>query len=150
MPTGKKREAERTEAAQAPESSVSETSVPEREIPVVTAAAPTESESAEPADASASAETDTGTTEKEDPTHIPPTASVPKTEAQVAAASEETAERTAPQASSVVNINPESKKFHRPDCTDVKSMKDENKWEYTGTREELIAMGYQPCKTCKP
>ena len=30
------------------------------------------------------------------------------------------------------------------------TLKDENKWEYTGTREELIAMGDQPCKTCKP
>lgn len=47
-------------------------------------------------------------------------------------------------------INEKSKKFHRPDCSGVKTMKEENKREYTGTRDELIRDGYDPCGTCKP
>ena len=52
----------------------------------------------------------------------------------------------------VVNINPNStsKKFHYPDCGSVKQMAEKNKWFYTGTADELIALGYTPCKNCNP
>ena len=46
--------------------------------------------------------------------------------------------------------NTNTKKFHAPNCSSVKDMKKQNKLEFTGTREELIAQGYQPCKRCKP
>ena len=31
-----------------------------------------------------------------------------------------------------------------------KQIKTENRLDYTGTREELISMGYEPCKNCNP
>lgn len=47
-------------------------------------------------------------------------------------------------------LNKNSKKFHRPDCSGVTDMKAKNKREYTGTREDLIEEGYEPCARCKP
>ena len=47
-------------------------------------------------------------------------------------------------------LNKNSKKFHRPDCSGVADMKAKNKREYTGTREDLIEEGYEPCARCKP
>lgn len=47
-------------------------------------------------------------------------------------------------------LNTNTKKFHRPDCSSVKQMKDSNKEEYEGTREEVIEKGYDPCKKCHP
>lgn len=32
----------------------------------------------------------------------------------------------------------------------VKQMKDKNKKEVTGSRDEIIEMGYDPCKRCNP
>lgn len=47
-------------------------------------------------------------------------------------------------------LNTSSKKFHRPDCSSVDSMSEKNRQEYHGTREELIAQGYEPCGSCNP
>lgn len=47
-------------------------------------------------------------------------------------------------------LNTSSQKFHLPSCSSAVSMKKENKQEFTGTREELIAEGYTPCGSCKP
>ncbi len=47
-------------------------------------------------------------------------------------------------------LNTSSRKFHLPDCSSVSSMKEENKSTYTGSREDLIAQGYEPCGQCKP
>lgn len=47
-------------------------------------------------------------------------------------------------------LNTSSKKFHDPDCAGAKTMKEENKQTYTGSRDDLIAEGYSPCGTCKP
>ncbi len=48
----------------------------------------------------------------------------------------------------VANTN--TKKFHYTWCASVNRMKSENRLDYTGTREELINMGYEPCKKCNP
>ncbi len=48
----------------------------------------------------------------------------------------------------VLNLN--SKKFHYPWCSSVDKMKEKNRLDYTGTREEIIEMGYEPCKNCNP
>ena len=48
----------------------------------------------------------------------------------------------------VVNTNTD--KFHYPGCASVSQMKDKNRMDFTGTRDELIAMGYEPCKNCNP
>ena len=47
-------------------------------------------------------------------------------------------------------LNKNTHKFHYPSCSSVKQMKDKNKAYYTGTRDEVIAMGYDPCKRCNP
>ena len=47
-------------------------------------------------------------------------------------------------------LNNKSKKFHLPDCSGAASMSKENREEYTGSRDVLIARGYEPCGTCKP
>ena len=46
--------------------------------------------------------------------------------------------------------NKNSKKFHYDWCSSVKQMKESNKFFYTGTRDEMIDMGYDPCGNCYP
>lgn len=46
----------------------------------------------------------------------------------------------------VVNTN--THKFHLPTCSSVDDMAEHNKSSYTGTAQELIDQGYQPCKRC--
>lgn len=52
--------------------------------------------------------------------------------------------------SSTYILNTNKKRFHTPDCGSVKQMKDANKKEFSGSRDELIAEGYVPCKKCNP
>ena len=47
-------------------------------------------------------------------------------------------------------LNKNSKRFHKPECTSVSTMKEENREYYSGSREELIAKGYKPCGSCNP
>ena len=47
-------------------------------------------------------------------------------------------------------LNTNTMKFYRPDCSSVSQMSESNKGEFTGTRDELIAQGYEPCKNCNP
>lgn len=47
-------------------------------------------------------------------------------------------------------LNTNTKKFHLPSCLSVKDMKDKNKQEVTCYRDEVIDMGYVPCKRCNP
>lgn len=46
--------------------------------------------------------------------------------------------------------NRNTKKFHYPSCSSIKQMKESNRWDFHGTREELINSGYEPCKKCNP
>ena len=48
----------------------------------------------------------------------------------------------------VLNMN--SHVFHLPDCSGAKTMKEKNRRDYTGTRDELIELGYRPCGSCHP
>lgn len=47
-------------------------------------------------------------------------------------------------------LNTNTKKFHYPSCGSVKQMKDSNKQSFTGSRDDVIARGYTPCKKCNP
>lgn len=47
-------------------------------------------------------------------------------------------------------LNTSSKKFHLTTCGGVADIKAANRSDYTGTREEVIAAGYDPCGRCKP
>lgn len=52
------------------------------------------------------------------------------------------------QAEYVMNMN--TKKFHLPSCASVEDISPGNKANFTGSREELLAAGYEPCKRCNP
>ena len=47
-------------------------------------------------------------------------------------------------------LNKNTKKFHYPSCSSVDRMKESNKEYYTGSRDELINRGYDPCGNCHP
>lgn len=47
-------------------------------------------------------------------------------------------------------LNTSTKRFHEPDCKSVPTIKEKNRGEFTGEREELIRQGYKPCGNCKP
>lgn len=47
-------------------------------------------------------------------------------------------------------LNTSSGKFHLPGCSSIKDMNEENKGTFTGTREQAIASGYEPCGNCNP
>lgn len=47
-------------------------------------------------------------------------------------------------------LNTSSKKFHYPSCSSSDDIKDSNKRIFTGTREQVIAEGYDPCGRCTP
>lgn len=47
-------------------------------------------------------------------------------------------------------LNTNTHKFHYPSCSSVSQMKEKNKSIYTGSREDVIAQGYVPCKRCNP
>ena len=47
-------------------------------------------------------------------------------------------------------LNTNTKKFHYPSCSSVKTIKSQHRKDYTGSRSNVIAMGYTPCKRCNP
>lgn len=47
-------------------------------------------------------------------------------------------------------LNTNTGKFHYSDCSSVTKMKESNKKEFTGSRQEAIENGYEPCGNCKP
>ena len=53
-----------------------------------------------------------------------------------------------PEQTYILNTN--TKKFHRTGCGSADQIKQENKEEFTGTRDELIGLGYEPCGNCNP
>ena len=47
-------------------------------------------------------------------------------------------------------LNTNTMKFHYPHCASVDDIKSYNRRDYSGTRDEVLAMGYSPCGRCKP
>lgn len=47
-------------------------------------------------------------------------------------------------------LNTNTKKFHSPSCSSVSDMKEKNKKEVSCSRNEVVDMGYAPCKRCNP
>ena len=64
------------------------------------------------------------------------------------------AESDTPSASPDANqsyvLNTRNHKFHLPECSSVSDMNPDNRQDYTGSRDALIAQGYEPCGRCKP
>lgn len=46
--------------------------------------------------------------------------------------------------------NKNTKKFHYSWCSSADDIKEKNRGTYTGTRNEMINKGYDPCKRCNP
>ncbi len=69
-------------------------------------------------------------------------------EAAASEASNQAASTSADVQTYVLNTN--TKKFHKESCNSAKTMDASNKKTYTGSRQELIDMGYQACGVCKP
>lgn len=69
-----------------------------------------------------------------------------------AESSEASQESSAPQETQGTTyvLNTNTMKFHYPSCSSVDQMKEKNKEIYTGSREDIINMGYAPCKRCNP
>ena len=72
----------------------------------------------------------------------------PETDTTVQTSPESSAPQESRQTTYVLNTN--TMKFHYPTCSSVDDMKVKNKQIYTGSREEVINMGYVPCKRCNP
>ena len=53
-----------------------------------------------------------------------------------------------PEVRYIVNLN--TGKFHYRGCSSVAQMNESNKGFFTGTRDELISKGYEPCGRCHP
>lgn len=47
-------------------------------------------------------------------------------------------------------LNNSTKKFHLPSCSSADDIKDSNREDYYGSREDLIERAYVPCKRCNP
>lgn len=57
---------------------------------------------------------------------------------------------TGGSASETYILNTVTKKFHKPDCSYAQKLSDDKKQTYTGSRDNLLNDGYEPCGTCKP
>lgn len=98
------------------------------------------------------------------PTQPPPTekptapATQPPTEEPLQPTKSPTASSTdaptepepAPDAVFSYVINTSTGKFHKPSCGSASKIKEENRWDYAGTRQSVLDMGYSPCGHCHP
>lgn len=150
----------------APQTTAGERAIPQTQAATAsttqpeTAALPTvETEAEAPVATEAEAPAPTDTAQKPDTTTDTPappstpadTPAPPDASERAVPAPETEPDTTAEQEPEVRYIaNTNTKKFHEPTCSSVKDMKEENKWYFTGTRDELIEQGYQPCKRCDP
>ncbi|MCI8512094.1 MAG: MBL fold metallo-hydrolase [Lachnospiraceae bacterium] len=60
----------------------------------------------------------------------------------------EASDLTAENTTYVLNRN--TKKFHKPDCSSVETIKDANRTDTTQSRDAILESGYVPCKRCNP
>ena len=82
---------------------------------------------------------------------------VPNAESSDAADDSESADASSyseasgsPEAAVTYVLNTNTHRFHYPDCPSVKTIKEKNRKDFTGTREEAIALKYKPCGECRP
>ncbi len=79
------------------------------------------------------------------PTRMGPNAEDDTQEAEAPSAPQAT---EAPVVTYVLNTN--TYKFHYPSCPSVQEIKQRNRQDFYGTRDEVIAAGYEPCGRCNP
>lgn len=63
---------------------------------------------------------------------------------------EEPEEEATEQTGTLYILNTNTKKFHKPSCSSVATIKEKNYAEFTGDRQKLIDDGYAACKKCNP
>lgn len=78
-----------------------------------------------------------------EPTPMPTTSPVPD-------GTPASAPAKAPEEACTYVLNTNTRRFHDPTCASVGAMKEKNRRDFTGPREELIEQGYIPCGNCKP
>lgn len=78
-----------------------------------------------------------------------PAGALPQESAQEPSIEPGVSQEEQPQGTAYI-LNTNTHKFHYPTCRSVKQMKEENKQNYTGSRDDVISMGYDPCKNCNP
>ena len=78
-------------------------------------------------------------------------------ETEETAASDTVPDKTAPESGQTAETgtaayiaNTNTMKFHRPGCPSVSDISEHNRMYFEGTRQELINMGYAPCRRCNP
>lgn len=47
-------------------------------------------------------------------------------------------------------LNTNTMKFHDPNCNSAKQIKEKNREDFVGDRQEVIDRGFVPCKLCNP
>lgn len=47
-------------------------------------------------------------------------------------------------------LNTNTMKFHYSWCSSARKIKESNRWLFNGSRDDVTAMGYKPCKRCNP
>ena len=57
---------------------------------------------------------------------------------------------TSNRTSRIYVLNTSTKKFHYPNCSDVKKIASKNYSTFSGTHSQAVAKGYSPCKHCNP
>ena len=94
----------------------------------------------------------TGSTERiaESTASEAPTVTDAAARAETSGAAMEASSRTEQPISAGYVCNTSSKKFHLSSCGSVKTISDKNRKNYNGSRDDLIAEGYSPCKKCNP
>lgn len=81
-------------------------------------------------------------------TAAPTTTTAPKT--TTTSAPPATDPPSAPVQDVAYVLNTNTKKFHRPSCSDIKKMSDKNRRNVNWSRDEVVQNGYEACKNCKP
>lgn len=89
-----------------------------------------------------------GDSQKGDPVGDPHTTPASGTASSASGAS--SAEDSSAEELHTYILNKNTRKFHLPDCPSASDIKARNKEEYTGTREDLLEQGYEPCGNCRP
>lgn len=123
------------------ETTVPVTTIPETTIAQTTVAPSTAPKTTKPKNTTAPTTTPTKPT------------SVPKTEPPTKAPPTTVAQQENPKPQSQTHtyvLNTNTKKFHYEYCRSVPKINSKNKQFYTGTRNEIMSMGYDPCAICTP
>jgi len=62
----------------------------------------------------------------------------------------ESSQETEPSGSPAYILNTNTYRFHYPTCPSVIQIRDKNRQETNAGRDEIIGLGYKPCKECNP